>query len=129
MKKNSGYIALISAIIISIVLLTVVSSVSVGGFFGRFNILDSEYKEISSGLAEACLEIAIITLANNENYSGGETFPIGDEGCDIISITPSTWPKTVKLQGIYKNAYTNLIVVLSNSGEISVTSWREVPNI
>jgi hypothetical protein len=126
MKKDSGYIALMSAIIISIVLITVVSSVSVSGFFGRFNILDSEYKEISSGLAEACVEIAIIKLANDNSYVGGEVFPVGAENCEIVSITLNPPDYTVKTQGIYNNAYTNLEVKLSNSGDFAITLWKEV---
>ena len=41
-----GYIAIISTIIISILLMTITLTVSSTGFFSRANILDAEFKDI-----------------------------------------------------------------------------------
>src|SRR3989344_2331312 len=61
-NASGGFIALISAVIISLVLMVVVFSVSTLAFFSRFNQLDSEYKEKSSALAESCVDLAILKL-------------------------------------------------------------------
>ena len=40
---NKGFVALTSVVIISAILLLVATSLSLSGFYGRFNILESEF--------------------------------------------------------------------------------------
>lgn len=89
-NSNEGFIALISAVIISLVLMMVVFSVSTLGFFSRFNQLDSEYKEKSSALAESCVDLAILKLIENKDYPGNEVVISADSSCEIkpIQILP-----------------------------------------
>ena len=56
---QDGYIALISVIIISLLLITVITALSTINYFSRYNILENEYKERSSGLAEGCVDYAL----------------------------------------------------------------------
>jgi hypothetical protein len=138
-KKNSqgGYIALISIIIIVALLMIITVAVSFSGFFSRFGILDNEYKEVSSALAEACADTAILNLA--ENWSNPEIPPGGivhvgpgaDDICNIVSIEPSGGgsSKTIKVQASSKNSYTNLKIMVNNGGVgIGIDSWLEKPN-
>lgn len=131
LNKNTsqgGFIALVSAIIIAVVLITLVVAVSFAGFFGRFDIFDSEIKEVSQGLAEACIETAILKHAQDNSYAGGDTILVGDETCDILSVSGSPLVE-IYVSGVYKNAYTNLEVIVDSASDYSVTSWRECPKI
>ena len=65
MKK--GYIAITSAIIITILILTVVVTTSSTGFFGRSNILNTLLKERGDALANACADTALLNLVFNED--------------------------------------------------------------
>jgi hypothetical protein len=124
-KKEEGFIALISAIIISLLLLTIVVALNLTGFLGRFNILDSEYKERSVSLAEACVDTALLNLANNLNYTGPVN--IGVDTCNILTVqanTPVAGQTTVKTKAIFQKATTNLEIVV-NSSDLSVVSWKE----
>jgi len=133
-QHNAGFIALISAIIITVVLLTLVVSVSFTGFFGRFDILGSETKEISQGLAEACIETAIIKHAQDNTYAGNnDPIPVGENECTIVSITPvGSGNILIRAQGKFPKdgllpAFTNLEVELNPSNDYSVVFWTEVP--
>ena len=64
-----GYIALISAIIISVVLLGLATAIGQSTFFSRFNALNREYKRISLGLAESCVHAALSKISNNYDYT------------------------------------------------------------
>jgi Tfp pilus assembly protein PilX len=69
-KKNQrGFVALISVIIISAVLLFLMVTAAAIAFRGRFNTLDYENKKISVGLAEACVQTAMLKLAQSESYN------------------------------------------------------------
>lgn len=128
-KKNyqKGYIALVSIIIIAVLLITIGIVISFGGFFTRFSILENEYKEISTDLAEACADMAILKLVENWNYTGGENFTIDSKNCQIISVQDFGSEKLIRTQAIYQNSYTNLEVKVSKTdSKININSWQEV---
>ncbi len=92
-RKNRGFIALTSALIISVVLIGLVATVSASTFFARFDALGGEYKRIASGLAESCANVALLRLAQDYTYAGGEVVSVGidshgtPETCTIGTIT------------------------------------------
>ncbi len=127
--NNKGFIAVTSAILISVVLMAIIFSVSYSGFLNRFNILDTYSKERSRGMAEACVAEARNKLASDSSYTGNETITIGTDTCQIMAIEsnlPST-DKTIKSKATVRMAVTNLKVIVSASG-LTVTSWEELPN-
>ncbi|MBP6883689.1 MAG: hypothetical protein KBC06_00425 [Candidatus Pacebacteria bacterium] len=127
-KNNNGFIALISAIIISVVLLLVITNLSLTGFYNRFNILDSELKERSSALAESCVDIVLLILAQNPAYTGNQTITVIDgDTCTIKSITPSSNPIIIDTKAVFKKATTNLNVKVTKS-TLFIESWEEVAN-
>lgn len=125
--SNNGFIALTSAIIIALLLMTVTFAISSTGFFGRSNVLDAELKERSLALAEACADTALLKLTQNINYSGNENITIGNDICSIMPIETAGGQKTIKAKAIFQNAATNLKVV-AQSSNLVVVSWEEVPN-
>lgn len=131
-KKESGYVALISIIIIVALLMVITVAVSFSGFFSRFGILDNELKEISVGLADACGDAAILKLAENWNWTppiNGETVIVGTDDCKIISVQTSGSEKTIRTQAIFQNSYTNLEITIQKPlDEISIVSWNELAN-
>src|ERR1035437_3862474 len=109
-KNDSGFIALMSAIVMSAILLLIASTLSFTGFSGRLNILDSEYKEKSSALAEACMDTAILKIANNKDYiliaPNDHNILVGSDSCNIVSLSPNTpriFPITIKTQALVNN--------------------------
>ena len=124
-KTNSGFIALMSAIIISIVLLLMITNLSLTGFYGRFNILDAELKERSSALAEACVDTALLRLANDPGYPYPANDPINVDGNDCI--IESAAGGNISVKADYKN-YITKIEVEVNLSDMSINSWEETPN-
>ena len=122
-KRSEGFVALISAIIIASVLMIFVVGTGAGGFYTRFDVFGSEIKEISYGLAEACIQTAILKVSQDSSYSGDEVIPVGGESCNICQGSDSS---TVIAQGIFDNSYTNLEADINSDFEI--TDLRELPN-
>ena len=125
-KNNTGFVALMSAIIISVILLLIVTNLSLTGFYSRSDILDSELKERSSALAEACADTALLKLANNSSYTGLGTITVfGSDTCTIETIDPNTDPIVVNTKGIFQQATTKLNIKVDKS-DLSVVSWEEI---
>ena len=132
--NSDGYIALISAIIISVLLLAITFTLSFTGFYSRFNVLDSENKKISFDLAEACLNTAMVRLAEDPSYTPSAADkdvyldpPANTKHCVIVSITGVGSSRTIQTQSIYNRAYTDLQVGVTLSvTNVTISSWQEL---
>ena len=124
---QKGFVALISAIVISVALLLIVAALSFSSFYGRYNILDAELKERSLGIAEACGDHALLELTNDPSYTGNATTTIGSDSCYIGPVVVAGAQRTFKTRSMYKNYYSNLEISFDTS-TFSVLSWKEIPN-
>lgn len=126
LQAQRGYIALMSAIVISFLLLAITISLGFTAFFGRLNVLDSESKERSNALAEACIDSAILD-ASNGTYSVDKIVNIGSDMCRIISSVNGGSQTTIKTHGCINKSYTNLQAIIDNNS-FAIISWDELPN-
>ena len=123
--ETNGFAALISAIIISAALISVVASLSLGGFFARFNMLGTEFKSKSLALAEACVEIARLRIAVSPGYAGMETATLGSDTCFIRPIQSLGSEKIIEAQAIVDDRYSN-VRAYADSNTLDITSWEEI---
>lgn len=123
-----GYIAITSAVIISLLLMAITFALNFSSFFGRFNVFDSQTKEISQALAEACVENTLLKLAQNSSYAGNETITVkSPDTCDILTIETNGSQKIVKAKATFQKTTTNVKVVVNMPGP-QIVSWEELPN-
>lgn len=138
LNPQNGYIALTSVIIISLLLITITAVLSSANYFSRSNILESEFKERSSNLAEGCLNYALARIAGNPGYlptADDHSVLIGYGTCNVVSVLqnlPTNGQTSIISQGIFPKALpqqsrTNLKVVI-NAANLSIVSWEEIPN-
>ena len=131
--KNEGFIALITALILSVILITVAASLSQSGFFLRSGIADAEYKERSSATAEACVNVVFLRLAANPfsyPYAMNESLNVGSDQCVIRQVlldTPLIGQTTIETRAVFQEAATNLRIVV-NKADVSLVSWDEIPH-
>lgn len=126
-ESGAGFIALTSAIVISVLLLAITVSLGFSGFFTVFNVLDSESKERAVSLAEACVDTAVLNIAKDESYNpSNQSIIVGSDHCRIISVAPSGNNKIIKTQACVNKSVANLRVIIGNNFKIA--SWEELPN-
>jgi len=133
-NKESGFIALITAILLAVILLVLVVTLNRTGFIARSEILDSEYKNRSFSLAEACVDSALLKLVTDPGYSGGENIPVdGPNVCRVETVSFPGSQITINTSAIFPStvpaglaAITKLQVVV-NASDLSVVSWNELP--
>ena len=120
-QYHKGFIALMSSIIISIILLTLVVTVSASTFYARFDALGGETKRESLSLAESCMNMALLRLAQNPLYQpapSGDTIAVGSKNCiiDQALTTSPGYPKTFSIKthagylGTWSNALASVTV-------------------
>jgi hypothetical protein len=136
-KSNSGFVALVSVVVVSAVLLVVMFTLSTSSFFNRFDALDSENKSISLGLAEACMSAAMLKVAQDPAYApaiDGDCVSVGgtcysadpQKVCAICSIVIGN-PEVVVTRAVYNGAYTTLRAYFDTTPDsFVVTKWEEL---
>ena len=87
--------------------------------------MDSEYKERSIGLADACADIALLKLSEDATYIGGESVPVDGDSCDIHPINTVGTDFRINTEAIFNEAETN-IEVFAATADLSISSWGEV---
>jgi hypothetical protein len=120
-----------SALIISVVLVILSVSISTAGFYSRFNVADSEYKQRSSALAEGCIDAALLRLAQNAAYApaaGGDVITLDTDTCKIVSVSTLAGQKIIQVQAVYNKAVTNFKIVV-DSNSLSLISWEELSTL
>lgn len=120
-NKEEGYIAVISAIIITAIITVIALVFSSSNFMGRFDTLKIETKDVSRKVAEGCLEYAKLKLAGG-SYGGNETVAVGDYSCQILAITTQGQNTIIRSQTTINNETTKLLftVLTSNLATVSL---------
>ncbi|MDB5188191.1 MAG: hypothetical protein JWO50_711 [Candidatus Kaiserbacteria bacterium] len=90
-KENRGFIALISVLIISAILLTLMVTVGFSGWFARADVLTSEQYRDAQMESQGCIDIAlriIATAADPSTYTVHNQNVIlnSNHACTIVSI-------------------------------------------
>lgn len=124
-RNSQGFIALMSAIIISAVLLTIVATSSWGGFYKRSNGLDAELKARSVAAADACVAAALLSLAKRGDPAGSILALNELDECRIGAVSGAE-QKTFEVQATSSGAVTNLRVTV-DAKDFRVRSRQEIP--
>lgn len=122
-KDREGYIATISAIIITGIVISISLVVSMSSFLSRFDSLGLEMKDISKEVVMGCLEIAKLKLKLG-NYAGGEIVSVGDYSCEILAVQTNGNTKTIKASATVDGRVTNLEMQV-DATTIQTISLRE----
>lgn len=86
MKKNKGFIAITSIIIISAILLSVSIGISYRSMArAQSNFSSSSYHE-ANYLSERCAEYALLELERTLGYSGEEEISTVEGSCNILEV-------------------------------------------
>ncbi len=133
-RSGEGFIALITAIILGVVLMVVAISLSTTGYFTRGQVVDAEYKERSRSLAEACVHVALLRLAANPSDPGLVTVTIGSDSCAIGAISKTGSIYTIPTEAVFpasafmSQAFTYLLIEANDiASNLSIAEWKECP--
>jgi len=128
LEQKKGYIALITAIIIGAVTLSmVITSAYIGITQGMNSLLYSNNLEATS-LASACAEDALMNSKNNQDYGGNETINLGNGQCQILPIINlGGQARIIEIVGSVNGATKKLKIAISQiDPTMKITLWQEV---
>lgn len=137
-KNERGFVALMSIVIMSAIVLVLMFTLGISVFFSRFSVLETEHKRVSLALAEACANTAMLKIVQNASYApafGGECVSVSDtcgasgatRTCRICSVEESSGTYTIRTRAVHKGAYTTIEAVGTvGATNFNVDAWGEV---
>lgn len=125
MKKNfskdqAGYVALISAILVSAVMMALAVSVSRAAFWGRFDALARENKIVAGEMAKGCASQALLKVSRGEEI-------VAWEMCSNLQIIADNNPVYEIIAGAnWKSSFVQLRIVADCAGgKVRILQWEE----
>lgn len=121
-SQERGFIALLSILILSVMLLGMTLSLAQFGLMSRFSILALEERAVSERYAHACVSYVRILVFNDPmlSFTVPREFQIdASHKCTVLSIFHDKELRIVRVQGIAEDIFTNReVVVDSRDGRI-----------
>lgn len=123
-STQQGYVAIATVLVITVVVLVVGLSVALLSVSDIQMSLAARKGDASRGLAESCIENALLELNETATISTPVTTPDGTCTITVNSQTGSTWTFTTTAT---REGYTTEIqVVVVRSNTLTITSWQEI---
>ncbi len=112
---QSGYIAIVSSLLLTAIILTVTFTAASNVFFSRAGTTTLKDKRGAKFLAESCLEVALLNLADDRGYSGNETVAVNNLNCRIGSITLVGSNRVIQASASTTVSFANLKLTVASS--------------
>ena len=126
-KATRGYVAIMSALIITAIIVVMMIGLGQVAYLNRANVSEAHFKEKSRALSEACVNTAFLKLVSSSSYTGNETITVASDTCQIVAVVTSSTGRIITTQGRFQNSYTNFRVTVATS-TVEVIGWEETQN-
>lgn len=128
-----GFIALISTVVISAILIILMAEVGMASFFARFDAVGNESKRIALARAESCVNVGLLALATSTDpahYTASDQIVTVDsdargnpETCTVKTITHTGSTATISAYASFNNSYSTVSAQVSLPPDVHIISW------
>lgn len=122
-ERRGGYVAVVSAVVVTAIVLMTALVFSSANFLGRFDTQNLEAKDMAREVAEGCLAHARLKLAQG-SYSGGEVKTVGNYTCTILPVLTVGNEKIIKATATVGGQTANLSLTV-DAATLEATSRSE----
>lgn len=126
--KTSGFITLISVLILGAVGVAVMSSLILLGLGSSRTSFATEQSLQARGLADACGELGLDTIRGNTSYVGTTNAVFGNGTCSFTVTNTGGTTRSVVSTGTVGTIVRHATIVVATVSPVTLTSWQEVAN-
>lgn len=129
LQPRTGFITLISVVIISAVGIAIALSIVLLGVGSSRTSFAVEQSNQSKALANACAEEALQQIKDLTSYTGSGNLTLGQGTCSYTVTSQGGQNRTIVATGTVGTILRKVKIVINNiTPAISVTSWQELDN-
>lgn len=126
-KQNSGYVIIISVLIVGAVglVITTVLALLANDFYQTSFILEQSNQD--KAITNACAEVALQNIYDDNYFFGTGSISLGNGSCDYYVIDTGGETREVQVEGTVDNVTRRVKINISNiNPNIIIDSWQEV---
>ncbi len=128
-NNQSGYIAILSILIVGAIGTVVVMSLILLGLNSSRTSFAVNQSEQAKLLADTCAEEALQVLWDNPNFIGNGNLTLAGGRCDYTVVNLGGTSREIRASGEIGSLVRKVKVIISQiKPSIKVTSWQEVPD-
>ena len=126
-KQNTqkGFGTLYIVIILGMVVLSLSLWLSTGSFWSIQNGVNLKTSQQTKSLTEACAEVALEAMRENNNYTGTDSVTIGSNSCTYTVSDTGGNNREINISGTIGSVTRKLRVTTSSFNPIVISSWQE----
>jgi len=127
-NKQQGYVALLSALIITFIGIAVGTSLVLSGLGSSRTSFASEQSNQAKGLANACAEEALQLIRDTTSFTGSGSFSMGQGSCAYTVTNTGGQNRTIVISGTVSGVVRRATIAITQiTPTITISSWQEVP--
>jgi len=128
-KKSSGYVTLISVLVVSAIGIAICASLILLGVGSSRTSFAVEQSNQAKGLASACAEEALQQIRDSTPFTGSGNLSLGQGTCAYTVTSQGGQNRTITASGTVGTIVRKVSIIINKiTPLILLTSWQEVAN-
>lgn len=127
LKNNKGFSILLIVILLGGVSLALALTLSASSLWSIRGSVDSKISNIAKSLVNACAEIALEAMRENNSYIGAGNVALNGNTCSYTVTSTGGITRSVTVTGTVSGITRKLSVTTSSFNPLVISSWQEVP--
>jgi len=124
-NRQKGFGTLYIVIILGMVVLSLSLWLSTGSFWSIQNGVNLKASQQIKSLTEACAEVALEVVRENNSYTGTDSVTIGTNSCTYTVSNTGGNNRQINISGTVGSVTRKLRVTTSFFNPITISNWQE----
>lgn len=125
MKK--GFSTLFVVIILGSIALSLAVSISTSSLWSVQSSILTKQENKARSVANACAEVALEAMKQNNSYTGSDTVSLGGENCDYTVTNTGGNSREISVVAVVDNVTRKLEITTDSFNPLNINSWKEIP--
>lgn len=126
-QTNRGFGTLLIVILLGGVALALTLTLSTSSLWSIRGSIDSKSSNTTKSLVNACAEIALEAMRENNSYTGTSNVALSGNSCSYTVTNTGGTTRSVTVSGTVSGVTRKLSITTSSFNPLVVASWQEVP--
>lgn len=126
-QKNRGFSTLLIVILLGGVVLSLTLSLSTSNVWSIRSSVDYKNANIAKSLVNACAEVALEAMRENNSYTGTGNVALNNNSCTYTVSNTGGSNRSVTVSGTVSGVTRKLSITTSSFNPLTIASWQEIP--
>ncbi len=124
--RSRGFSTLLVVILLGSVALTLALTLSTGSFWSIRGSIDTKNSNQAKSLVNACAEVALEVIRENNNYTGTNNVTLNSNTCSYTITNTGSTTRGIAVSGTVNGITRKLNIITNSFNPLVISSWQEI---